>query len=264
MIIKFLDESVDLKKLKVLGGKDEGIVYAYQDYALKIYHNMPKKWILNLDDVEYFSKVPTTNILLPKAACFKDNEYKGAASKLVKDPIPLSEMWETLKNRIEKVRKPIEEDLAILNEYNIRLHDLASNGNLLYNGQIYFCDYGSYEHNSDCTRQLNNLLELKEALHYHLFSLSENYRYLEEEYCNLFNQDYTLSEDFIEFLKIVYGDVLDTIDDNNYFNFLEDILTYYSSVEEYKLEILENALDNNRYAKYEYELNELEKHLKRR
>ena len=99
--------------------------------------------------------------------------------------------------------------------------------------------------------------------HYHLILLGTNPEYLEEELAKMTGIDYQLSEDFYNFLLNVYGSVYDMISDYSYFEYLNDILEYYGSIENYKLELLEKAIEDSRYSRYSFEVETLERILHR-
>ena len=270
MIVYNNEKIIDTKKdnIQILGGKDEGLVFGYDNSVIKIYDDKPNKTTLTEDMVRQMANVKTKRILMPTNPIYiKENSekiYKGFARfGFIKKCIPLSAMWETLGENLEAEGKLIEQDVQTLTANNIKINDLTGIGNLLYNGSLYFCDPGSFEITNDKTVASNNKEELKAGLHYHLFLLSTVKEYLEDELCRITESNFTLSDDFYNFLLNVYGNVYDTIDYSNYFSFLEDVLAYYGTIEEYKREILEQAIDDDRYSRYSYEMEELERVLRR-
>ncbi len=267
MLIYNEGQTLDTKEMKLLGGNGEGIFYAGES-VIKVYDDAPKKRLLDENDVNYLAKIKTLRILLPKNPIYVMENgqkiFKGyARHQYIQNCIPLSAMWETLPEKLEEEGKYIEEDVEILTENNVKLHDLAVRDNLLYNGNLYFCDPSTFTINSDTKVTNNNKEELKEALHYHLILLGTNPEYLEEELAKMTGIDYQLSEDFYNFLLNVYGSVYDMISDYSYFEYLNDILEYYGSIENYKLELLEKAIEDSRYSRYSFEVETLERILHR-
>ena len=251
----YKDQILSTKDLKYLGGNLEGNVYAYQDEAIKIYHDIPSKIILSKDDCEYFTSIKTNRILLPTRLIYSLNghNYCGYAEKLVHDQVPISFIHEALEDCLDEEKAALEEDKAILASAKIRLRDLDAAGNCLYNGSLYFCDAGSYDRNTSNVSQANEE-EINSALHYHIFMLGKDKEELEREFSQIMDTDYYFSEDFYNLLTRIYEDAYaNNLNAEDYFEFIRNILYDYGNIMEYKKSLIQEAVYNGTYDDSYYE-----------
>lgn len=251
----YKNQILNTEDLKYLGGNLEGNIFAYQDEAIKIYHDIPSKLVLSKDDCEYFTSIKTNRILLPTRLVYSLNghNYCGYAEKLVQEPVPISCIHETLEDCLDDEKAALEEDKAILASAKIRLRDLDAAGNCLYNGSLYFCDAGSYNRNMDDVRQANDE-ELNYALHYHIFMLGKDKDELEREFSQIMDTDYYFSEDFYNLLTRIYEDAYaNNLSAEDYFTFITNILYDYGSIMEYKKSLIEKVAENGTYDDSYYE-----------
>lgn len=273
MIISYKNEKLDTDKLPVLGGHCEGMVYSHNGDAIKVYHDYTDKIRLTQSECEELMKVNTKRILLCKDLVYEVNgedlKFKGFSTKEVKNPIPLTQIGDLLPKYIREESKYYEEDINNLSDHRIAISDLEYNGNMLCNNEgIYFVDCGNFSCNGMDNVKKTNLEHLNEALHGQLFLLGKDQESLELELSKIFDSELILTEEFRDFIIKVYEEAYDAdFDLNNYKNylvFLEDILSEYKSLENYKRELLENALDYGNYQySNPYELEVLERLLKR-
>lgn len=137
----FLDSSY-LKNNKI-GFGNEGVVYKFGDYALKLYYDNPKKDILDTDTINYLSTIETDRILLPIDGIYSEEgnllgyltEYHNAHRlKSIKNM--------DISTFIDEVEK-IENDALYLEERRVDIDDLYRE-NIVFDGSINLVDPGSY------------------------------------------------------------------------------------------------------------------------
>lgn len=267
MEILYKNNILEIEDLKVLGANNEGVVYQYKNNAIKIYHKHPKKFILTKDVCEQFTKIKTQQILMPNDLVYsKDKEYIGSATLYVDKKISPSSMWETLSNNLDQEQQVLDEDLNILTQNNIAVSELGCTGNFIYNQKMYFTDYGDYNINPNSNLKDQNQEELNRGLHNQLILYGASKEDLEEEFCKMTDYNNALSSRFIDMLVEIYDASYDELFSFNYQNYLEylrDILKDYKSIEEYKISLIEQGLENdNINYDFEEEANSL-KHIMR-
>lgn len=277
MKIMYKGEIIDTKDLKKIGGNSEGIVYRYNNDALKVYHKRTynNKCILSQDMCERLMKIKTKQILLPKDITYTFNEkqqtnYGGAGATLVKNPISLYEMWQHISPQtLQEQDNILKEDLNILSTGNVALSDMSTFGNFLYNKEnsMYFVDYGDYTFSDSSDLEQRNLEEFNLACHNHLLLLGQDKDNIENEICDIAQHDVIISDMFLNLILNIYEDVYEEefhYSYEDYLVFLQYILEEYGTIYNFKMELLENAIDNGRYdGEYPEELELLERILRR-
>ena len=232
MKIMYNGKIVDTNDMKVLGGNFEGMVYEYNGSALKVYHQNPDKIVLPQDTCNDFTKIKTNAILMPDNLVYAYDEnnqlyYRGCGTKLVKGEIPLSEMWQTLsKDKLQQQGDILYDDLETLTNNNVEISDLECLGNFIYNGNMYFCDFGNFKFSTMPNLYNSNLNALNEALHSQLILLGKSKEFLEEEFCNMTNSNLEFTEDFYNFIMKIYNDTYE----ENFLYLYKDYLVFLDEV----------------------------------
>lgn len=256
------NQEVETNDLKIIGDGNEGVVYKYHNSALKVYKESNNKFekilnpkvkrIIDYDDIQKFLELKTSRILLPRKIIYKLEDgcgyYGGYSTNLINNIISPSNMWETLPDYLKKEEEVILKDLELLNENNIAIYDFDSSGNFLYNGKMYFIDAGSLQTSSFPVSK-DNQEQMNIALHTHLFLLSNSLENITLELNKMLKRKDITDLRIITFVKKVYNDIYETLkkDYSNYFEFLKDILYFYRYIENYKLEILKEATEDEKY-----------------
>ena len=270
MIIRYNGKDIETDNLELLGGNLEGQVYAYEDDAIKVYHEKPQKILMPETDCQKLTLLKTKRILLPKAIAYKYDKngllvYGGYVSEKKSNLIPIKDLIKHLPDIIRQESEYYDEDLDILAKNDVSISDLACPGNLISDGQaMYFCDPGNFTCNNSINVARSNLEHLNQAFHSQLFVYGRDQESLEEEFEGMFNYEYMFSPEFYDFIVALYSNAyetdFETSNYKNYLYFLEDILVQYNSIEDYKREVLAQAIDSGLYDyRYPDELEELER-----
>ncbi|MFV0249634.1 MAG: hypothetical protein ACK5HP_01150 [Bacilli bacterium] len=157
---------IDLSKLTVLSKKPtyEGIVYEYNNTALKIFHKnrFNNEFDIQLLDEFGFLKLkklqPYINRFVLSLELVYDEEFNFIAytTKLIKNEQNIKSFESKNIGDVINAANKIREDELLLTENNIRLVDL--NHNYIYNGNINIIDPGMYKINQNSYMNLNELL----------------------------------------------------------------------------------------------------------
>lgn len=260
MEIIYNGQNLNTSSLKKIGEGEESNVYQYNDKALKVHNYIDMKMVLQQELCQKLIKLNTKRILLPQGIVYDSNgEYKGYATNYITNVQKLIDVWDNLNLKEEK--KYLEEDRMLLSENKIYLQDLSSDGNMLYNGSLYFCDPGSYTINCWPSLDVRNKEAINEALIKNLFLLAEKKEYLEEELIKMTGQYCELSEEMLALILRIYNESIDE-DYNNqdFFDFIEEINYEYGSIEQYKIYKIKEAIDSCRFDyDFEYSINNLKR-----
>ena len=126
-----------------LGTGEEGDVYYFHDFALKVYHAKCGKVRLNEEACKEMMEMPSNYLLLPRGPLYDAHRHfigyytDYVHGKYVRDILTLK--MREFKERLDEVYK----DLANLALHHISVCDLHY-GNFCYDGDFYFVDPGSY------------------------------------------------------------------------------------------------------------------------
>ena len=235
----------------------EGIVYFYKDLAIKIYHTFPKKYKLNFDDVKFLSKIETQRILLPRSVVFKigDNKssFNGYATKRVNNIQDFKEVENLGKSKFIKELQLLKKDIDILTKNNIQIRDMEHKNNILYNGNIYYVDPGSFIKNTSSILNKKNYDEIDASLKKNIFMHQNNNKLLMEEIDDIitkkygkYNKDY--ANNLLSIIKGIYNYDYHFnyvfSKHKNYLDYLINILEQYDSLHNYKSTLIENVIEN--------------------
>ena len=122
---------------------NESIVYRYKDKVLKIYKKYCRKDRLNEEDVNRLSSILTNRILLSTDPIYdEDKNFFGYVMNYIRSyssnfisNLPMKKFLNELDL--------IHDDLSLLSNNHIDMDDFIMD-NLLFNGDIYIIDPGSY------------------------------------------------------------------------------------------------------------------------
>lgn len=139
---KYKFSDLDLEYMYEAEG-NEACVYRYKDKALKIYKDFSRKDRLSEKDVERLSKISTNRILLSVESIHNaTNKFLGYVLKYIEryshSLIPNVNMIKFLDEL-----NLIYEDLCLLSNNHVDVEDFIMD-NLLFDGNIYITDPGSY------------------------------------------------------------------------------------------------------------------------
>ena len=157
------------EKIEYIDKGEEGIVYRYQDKAIKIYHNQPKKIVISLKLLEELKKIDLKRIINPIEILFaEDNlEYIGYITKYIngdKDSI-----YEYKKEKLLKELDYINEDLERLGKENIIIGDLRYSNYLSNITGMYLLDFGDYDKSIGNVNGIN--INKREFEHFFFYDL---------------------------------------------------------------------------------------------
>lgn len=132
----------------LLGTGEEGSVYYYHDYALKVYHTKCGKIRLNEDACREMMGISSNYLLLPLGPLYDfHKQFVGYYTdcihgRYVKDILKLK--MKEFKERLDEVYK----ELGMLAQNHVYVSDLHY-GNFCYDGGFFFVDPGSYSIEKD-------------------------------------------------------------------------------------------------------------------
>ncbi len=133
----------DLEYLKIDRG-NEGTVYFFEDYALKVYHPTSRKIRLDESSCKEMIQVPTHNILLPRGVLYDQRKkFNGYYTEYI--PVRHA-MYEILSMKMREFIEKVEDvyqELLILADNHISVYDFHPD-NFIYDLDFFFVDPGSY------------------------------------------------------------------------------------------------------------------------
>ena len=162
----------DLDKMYINEG-NEGIVYRYDNQALKVYKEEQEKCRLDEEDSIKLSHIKTERILLPEQML-----YDEACATFIGYTTPFVEK-ENIENILDldvisfiDELDAINRDLEMLADNGVLVDDLDSI-NLLYNGKLFLGDPGSYMFVSSLPKQIykSNVYQLNKFVKEDLFGM---------------------------------------------------------------------------------------------
>lgn len=235
----------------------EGIVYFYKDLAIKIYHTFPKKCKLNFDDVKFLSKIETKRILLPRSGVFKigDNKatFNGYVTKRINNIQDFKEVENLSGSKFIKELQLIKKDINILTQNKIQIRDMEHKNNILYNGNIYYVDPGSFIKNTSSILSVKNYEEVSTSLKKNVFMHQNNNKLLMEEVDDIITKKYgkyneKYAKNLLTIIKEIYNfDYHFNYRFSKYKNYLDyiiSILEQYDNLHNYKSALIENVIEN--------------------
>lgn len=144
--------------LKRINFGQQGIVYQYQNKALKIPYNHSSifDWDYDIDtkDCEHLKNINTKRILLPKDLLIN---RKGDLCAYTMERISkndFDELFNISKDKFLEELYEVREELKLLSENNVKVHDFVVE-NFMYDGIFRFVDCGRYEIKYDNISKMN-------------------------------------------------------------------------------------------------------------
>lgn len=149
----------------ILGSGNEAKVYRYNNEALKLYVKKCRKRRLNNEDAQSLSELSTDRILLPSKMVYNaDSSFGGYTLPLVEKSS--SSIFDMAMGKFASELDLIHSDIGMLSSNSVRIGDLHL-GNILYDGNLYFCDPGSYVFDRDSSKEeiyRDNMITLSDFL----------------------------------------------------------------------------------------------------
>ena len=130
------------EELKYIDEGEESLVYQYNDKALKIYRDVPRKKILSEEMIDKLKKIPTKRIILPKGKLYEEEKLKGFYMPYVEGN--RDEIYYYKKEKLVEELKRIYEDLKILGKESIVIDDLRISNFLCNEDSFYLIDAREY------------------------------------------------------------------------------------------------------------------------
>lgn len=117
----------------------DGIVYKYQDSAIKLYHDSKKiKEHLTTFQIDILSSFKMNHVVLPTQKLISDTPNAGFIMNYIDLDSEKDILYENWENVLKQI-KGLEKELFIIGENNFLLEDMQAN-NLFYNGNLYLFD----------------------------------------------------------------------------------------------------------------------------
>lgn len=179
-----------LKSMYINEG-DEAKVYKYGDEVLKVYKERCRKFRLTEEEAACLSNISTKRILLPKRILRMPETlgFTGYSTKFIQccsaDEISNLEMDKFLSEL-----EFLEGDMELLADNKVEVADLHID-NMLFDGNIYFCDPGSFIFNSSSKIGKiynNNIYELND------FVLDDLFRFIKSSEFGAYRKIYNYSK----------------------------------------------------------------------
>ena len=122
-----------------IGRGVDGIVYRYQDSAIKLYHDNSKiKSHLADYQIDMLTSLKMKRIVLPKEKLISDTPNSGFVMQYI-DLETKDDILRTNRDDVLKQISELEEELSMIGDKNFLLDDMQSR-NLFYNGELYLFD----------------------------------------------------------------------------------------------------------------------------
>ncbi len=162
------DDWLDLS----IGSGDEGEVFHYDDYALKVYHPDSYKMRLSEDDCLKMKEIPTECVLLPRGLLYDTkHNFIGYYTDYIHSWVTCDLLSLRMRDFIDRLDK-VYGDLYILADHSVSVCDFHL-FNFIYSNDFYFIDPGSYQIEEDRSKSLilsGNQEELKNFVVEDIFS----------------------------------------------------------------------------------------------
>ncbi|MBQ7141263.1 MAG: hypothetical protein IJO32_07165 [Bacilli bacterium] len=247
---------LDTSDLKKIGSGCEGNVYKYQDIAIKVHDDIPIKKTLSQKLVKQFKNIDTKRILLPNGLTFEKAgiflKYVGYTTQLISNKLRKERLIDLDSNHIYDEIQLLKNDIKLLSENKISVDDLNSKDNLVFNGDLYFVDPGSYNIDNGNFNELytKNMDKLNYALYLCLFCLYNDSNYIMYELKNINGTNIeNINYKIVPLIRNIYtkyfkNEFLDKTN-GNYIEAIIQILEKHDSILNYKDKILNDFVNNS-------------------
>ncbi len=166
--------------LKPKAAGEEGKIYHYQNSAIKIYHDFPRKSVISSEFILFLSKLKTNRIVLPSEPLVDKDTGKTLGYIMPFISGNQEEIFTYHKGKLIKEMELLKSDLTVLGENHVVIGDLRFSNFLSNKDGIYLLDAGDYYHSytlsnttSNNIANFNNYI-VDDFLYYQLKQL-ENY-----------------------------------------------------------------------------------------
>jgi len=250
--------NIDTNLLEKIGDGYEGIVYSYNDMAIKVKTNF--ETTLSYDDAIKLKRIITNRILLPKnIVCYNKPQnkytYIGYTTKLI-DPIDKNKVIYMNPNTLYNEILLLNNDIKKLSNNKILISDISENDdNFIFNGHLYFVDPGSYIYDNNCSVNevlKNNIRELEGGIFLNVIGFGYCLDSIYEELVNIMKIDKNyLTEKFLIYIRNIYYDYhykrLENYEDSKQIDYLLKVLEKYGDLQKYKYSLLNEYLYNKNH-----------------
>ena len=129
--------------LEYLDKGEEGSVYRYQDKAIKIYHDYPRKTTASLDLLKVLKTIDTKRILMPIDILMESsNKAKGYITLFIEGNKDI--VYNYPKDKLLEELSFLDDDFATLGKESIAIGDLRESNYLSNETGFFLFDYGDY------------------------------------------------------------------------------------------------------------------------
>ena len=129
--------------LEYIDKGEEGSVYRYQDKAIKIYHDYPRKTTASLELLKLLKTMDTKRILMPIDILMESStKAKGYITPFIEGNKDI--VYKYLKDKLLEELSLLEDDFATLGKESIAIGDLRESNYLSNETGFFLFDYGDY------------------------------------------------------------------------------------------------------------------------
>ncbi|MCI8346558.1 MAG: hypothetical protein HFJ12_01240 [Bacilli bacterium] len=134
----------NMKRGENKGSGQEVDVYKEKDEVVKFYKPYCGKIRMSKETCEYFQKIHTKRILLPKKVLLdKKRQIRGYKMPYIEN-LGANSLYLLNRDELKNEMNLIHEDIVCLSDYHVLIEDLSMENSVYHNG-IYFVDPGSYQ-----------------------------------------------------------------------------------------------------------------------
>ncbi len=261
-------EVIDKNSLGTYKRGLEGKVYNYNGNALKIYHPISGKIRMGEKTANLLTSLETKRLLIPnkllykkRKLFFKDKFVGYMTTPYIDNSIPFFQITHMSSDKLSSEIMLIYDDLKILSKNKILIKDYDHPDNIIYNGDIYFVDCGSFSISNSKNIEYHNFTQINNALYFQLITLQQSYKYNKNNIKEIFENNFEeLTEEEIYILykiliRIYYKNFKEILSSNNeQFKYrLLEIIAKFESINNYKLELIKSTLNKNNNLINDYE-----------
>ena len=132
--------------LEYIDKGEEGSVYRYQEKAIKIYHDCPRKTTASLELLKVLKTINTQRILMPIDILVESsNKAKGYITPFIEGNKDI--VYKYPKDKLLEELSLLEDDFATLGKESIAIGDLRESNSLSNETGFFLFDYGDYYQN---------------------------------------------------------------------------------------------------------------------
>lgn len=143
------------QQMEYINEGEEGITYRYQENAIKIYHETPRKKVANKKILKHLQEQEIKRIIRPIELLSEENrECSGYIAPYINGNN--EEIYHYSKNKLLEEITTVTEDLKILGNQGIAIGDLRSSNYLSNQSGVYLLDFGDYYESKENTTSINN------------------------------------------------------------------------------------------------------------